>query len=125
MLITFAKNQSVVAIGGTPVVFYSDLVSLGENDRLSCICTVHNIETNSILGAPQLDFTAQLSNDGGQTYVNSAVVTDTTLAVGTRQKVGVVNAALVRFQFVLSNGSAGGTDISTALFDLHVEIDHA
>ena len=125
MVQVFAKNQTLVCFGTGPVTVYSDPVPLGESDRLSSISNIHDIDTNSVLGAPQLVYTAQLSNDGGQNYVNSATVTATLLAAGASKVVGAVNAALLRFQFALSNPSAGGTDVSAVCFDLHVDFEKA
>lgn len=125
MVIVFANNQTLVSFGSASVTIYTDPVPLSGNDRLSCFADVHSLNTNSALGTPQLVYTAQLSNDGGQSYVNSTPVTDTLTTTGVTQKVGAVNAALVRFRFVLSNPSGGGTDVSAVCFDLHVRLDHA
>jgi hypothetical protein len=125
MVVVFAKNQTLVAIGNGPVTVFTDPVPMGEFDRLSSIANVHNIETNSVTGAPQIVYTAQLSNDGGQNYVDSSTVTETILSAGVTKKVGAVNAALVRFRLAFSNSSAGGTDVSCICFDLHVDFEKA
>ena len=125
MVKVFAQNLTLVCIGAGPVVAYSDPVPLNGYDRLACICRVHSIQTNSALGAPQLAYTALLSNDGGATEVSSAVVTGTLLAAGAAQVVGAVNAAFVQFQFALSNPAAAGGDLSVVCFDLHVNFEKA
>jgi hypothetical protein len=125
MNIVFAKNQTLVCFGANPTVVYSDPVPLGRHDRLACICTVHSIDKNTGGGTPQMVYTAQASNDGGQTYKSPTAVTDTVSATGSTQKVGAVNAALVRFQFLFQNTEASSTDVAAICFDLHVVLDHA
>ena len=124
MVIAFANNQTLVCIGSTAVTVHTDPVPLSGSDRLTSTANVHSIATNSATGAPQFVYTAQLSNDGGQTWVDSAFVTDTLTSAGIAQDVGTVNAALVRLRFVFSNPLAVGTDVSTVCFDLHVKVDH-
>lgn len=123
MVHVFAKNQTLVCFGAVVNTVYSDPVPLGGSDRLSAFANVHSIETNSVLGAPQIVYTAQLSNDGGQNYVDSSSVTATIITAGVSKVVGAVNAALLRFRFTLSNPSAGGTDVSAVCFDLHVDFE--
>jgi len=125
MAITFAKNLSLVCIGIGPVVVYTDPIPLGGNDRLSCICNVHYLQSNSAAGVGQVAYTALFSNDGGVTYVASSTVLDTLYAAGVSQIVGPANAAYVRFQFALSNPLAGATDVSSVNLDLHVNADKA
>lgn len=123
MAIAFAKNLSLVCIGIGPVDVYTDPIPLGGNDRLSCICNVHYIQTNSAAGPVQVSYTALFSNDGGVTYVASTAVLDTLYAAGVSQIVGPANAAYLRFQFTLANPMGAATDISCASLDLHVNAD--
>ena len=123
MAIAFAKNLSLVCIGAGPVTVYTDPIPLGGNDRLFCITNVHYLQTSSALGAPQVDFVAQLSNDGGATYVDSTTVLDTLVAAGLSQVTGACSAAVLRIRFRLSNPMAAATDISSCSLDLHVNAD--
>jgi hypothetical protein len=123
MLIAFADNLTLVAIGtGVATTVYTDPVPLGNNDRLTGMLNVHSLVKTA--GTATLTYTAQVSNDGGQNYVDSTTVTDSTTAVGVLQKVGTINGALVRFKygFIITGGAAG--DVASVCFDLHVNLDH-
>ena len=125
MVVVFANNQTLVTVQGSPTTVYTDPVTLGNNDRLSAILNVHSIVKGGLLTTVTLDYVAQVSNDGGQTYINSTSVTDSVTATGAAQKVGTVNGALVRFKYTLT--ATGGTngDFAGCCFDLHVNFDHA
>ena len=124
MVAVFANNQTLVCVQGTDAIVYTDPVSLGDNDRLSAMLNVHSLVSGGGVTTRTLTITAQVSNDGGQNYVASSVVTDTTAAIGIRQVVGTVNGALVRFMFRF--GATGGSsgDFAGCCFDLHVNMDH-
>ena len=123
MLIAFANNQTLVAIGSTAVVVFTDPVPLDGNDRASAIWNIHAIGQTA--GSAALTYLAQVSNDGGQNWMDASAVTDTASTAGVRQDVGAVNGALLRFKYTLHNATAVGTEVSFATFDLHVNLDHA
>ena len=123
MVVAFANNQTLVLVGTAAILINTDPVPLGNNDRASCIANVHALGQTGV-GAVQLVYTAQVSNDGGQTWI-STTVTDTRTAVGAARVVGAVNGALLRFQFAISNTGGAGGDVSFVTFDLHVNLDHA
>ena len=122
MVVAFANNQTLVLVGTAGTTISTDPVPMGNNDRLSCISNVHSLGQTG--GAVQVVYTAQVSNDGGQTWI-STTITDTLNVVGGRRFVGLANGALVRFLFVISNPTGGGTDVSFMTFDLHVNMVHA
>lgn len=124
MVITFAKNQTMVCIGAQAKVIFTDPVPLGNNDRLSAMLNTHIIEKTAGTTLT-LSYTAQVSNDGGQNYVAVAAVADSTTATGVEQVVGAISGALVRFKYMLQNAGASAGDVGTCCFDLHVEMDHA
>ena len=123
-VVVFANNQTLVAVQGTNVNVFTDPVSLNGNDRLSAMLDTHSVVKSNSSSTVTLSHVAQVSNDGGQNYVDSTAVFDSTTAAGVRQIVGTVNGALVRFKFSLavSGGSTG--DVGAACFDLHVNLDH-
>jgi hypothetical protein len=123
MVVVFANNQTLVAAQGGALTVFTDPVPLNNNDRLSVMWNIHHI-FKSGTGTTTATYTAQLSNDGGQNWVDSAAVLDSETAAGVYQIVGEVNAALLRFKFGLnvSGGSTG--DVGGCCFDLHVNMDH-
>jgi hypothetical protein len=125
MVVVFAKNQTMICIGTGPVTIFTDPVPLRNSDRLSAIANVKDLDTNSGMGVAQFVYTAQFSNDGGQTYVDSSTITASLGASGVTSTVGAANAALVRFRYELSNSGASGADVSSVCFDLHVDFEKA
>ena len=103
MVVVFANNQTLVALGTTAVTVFTDPVPLGNNDRLGCILDIHHIQAQG--GAPQLLYLAQVSNDGGQNFIDTAV-TDTETAAGVSNVTGEAVGALVRLKYVFSNPGA-------------------
>lgn len=124
MTIAFASNLTMTVFGGGSATVLTDPVPLGGNDRATAIANVHDIQTNSVTGASQLVYFAQVSTDGGQEYRDASAITDILTMVGLTRSFGAVNGALLRFKFVFSNPSGGGTDVSAVCFDLHVKLDH-
>jgi hypothetical protein len=124
MLIVFANNQTLVAVQGTNVTVFTDPVPLNGNDRLSAMLDTHSVVRANLSGTLTLSYVAQVSNDGGQNYVDSTAVLDSATAAGVRQIVGTVNGALVRFKYTvaITGGSTG--DFGGVCFDLHVNMDH-
>jgi hypothetical protein len=123
MLIAFANNQTLVSVGSTTTTIFTDPVPLGNNDRLTAMLNVHSlVKTGGTTGT--LSYTAQVSNDGGQNYVDSASVVDSVTGTGVEQVVGTVNAALVRFKFSLLLSGGASSDVLACCFDLHVNMDH-
>ena len=124
MVVVFANNQTLVTVQGTQTIIYTDPVPLGNNDRLSVMLDTHSIVKGGDITTGTLTYLAQVSNDGGQNYVDSSTVTDQTTTTGVRQIVGTINGALVRFKFtyVASGGTNGA--FAGVCFDLHVNMDH-
>jgi hypothetical protein len=123
-VVVFANNQTLVTVQGTPTTIFTDPVPLNGNDRLSAMLDVHSIVKGGTVTTGTLVYLAQISNDGGQNYVDSTTVTDTTTATGVRQIVGTVNGALVRFKFTYTASGGSSGDFSGCCFDLHVNMDH-
>ncbi len=126
MVVVFANNQTMVAIGAQPKVIFSDPVPLGENDRASAQFTVHVLDKTGGTTLTQ-SWIAQLSNDGGQVFLDVTTgLEDSTVATGTRPLVvSPANGVLMRIKFTLQNTGAASTDVATSCFDLHVNVDHA
>ena len=121
MVIAFANNQTLVLIGAGTTTVYTDPVPLGNSDRLTAVSNVHAIGATA--GSFAVAVLAQVSNDGGQSWFDTALSQNLTL-VELQQSIEVVNGELIRFRYQLSNG-AGGATVSFITFDLHVRLDHA
>ncbi len=122
MVVVFANNQTLFAINTFPSTVYTDPVPMNGYDRLSCILDTEAIGASG--GGGSLVYTAQVSNDGGANWVDTAV-TDTATAVGLRQKLQTANGALVRFKFAFSQTGGAAGDMAAITFDLHVNFDKA
>jgi len=125
MVVVFAKNQTLVAIGsGVTTETFTDPVPMGDSDRLAAILNVHSlVKTGGTTGT--LVYRAQVSNDGGQSFAPISAVEDSAAMAGVTRKVGAVHGALLRFQLQLALAGGSGTDVLACCFDLHVEMDHA
>ncbi len=123
-VVVFANNQTLVTVQGTPTNIFTDPVSLNGNDRLSAMLDVHSIVKGGAVANGTLAYVAQVSNDGGQNYVDSTTVLDNTTATGVRQIVGTVNGALLRFKFSFTASGGAAGDFAGCCFDLHVNMDH-
>src|SRR5688572_20837089 len=84
-VVVFANNQTLVTVQGTNAVIFTDPVSLNGNDRLSAMLNTHSIVKGGTVTTGTLTYVAQISNDGGQNYVDSTTVLDNTTAAGVRQ----------------------------------------
>jgi hypothetical protein len=124
VVIAFANNQTIVAIGNVATEVVTDPVPLNGNDRAACISNCHQIAATA--GTPRLQYEAEVSNDGGANFEPVSAVGDTITAVGLRRVVGLVPGGLLRFRFTLDWSAGGGaTDVASCCFDLHVNLDHA
>jgi hypothetical protein len=76
-------------------------------------------------GAPELQYVAQVSNDGGQTWFDSAIVEDAFTAAGSSLVVGALNGAHLRFKFLfhLTGGSSG--QLAACCIDLRAVLGKA
>jgi hypothetical protein len=123
-VVVFANNQTLVTVQGAATTVFTDPVPLGDNDRLSAMLDVHSIVKGGMVTTGTLAYVAQVSNDGGQNYVDSTTVLDSTTATGVRQVVGTVNGALLRFKYTFTAAGGNAGDFAGCCFDLHVNMDH-
>lgn len=124
MVVAFANNQMLSTVQGTTITVHTDPVPLGNSDRLSAMLNVHAVPKANGVATVTLTYTAQLSNDGGQNYVDSGTVTGSATMAGVTQVVGTVNAALVRFKYTLAITGGAAGEYGGVCFDLHVNFDH-
>jgi len=124
MVIVFADNLTLVAFGAQAVTAHTDPAPLGANDRAGLQAMIHAIGKNTGSGTPTLSVTGQVSNDGGQNWIDVAAITDSYTSAGARLTVGAVNGAILRFKYIFNNVGASAGEVASVCFDLHVNLDH-
>ena len=119
MLVVFANNQVIVAAASLSATIYTDPVPLGGNDRATPVTNIHAIFNAAAAG---LDWIMEMSNDG-QTWVPQGPVSGALTTEGaTPQTPALVTGVYARLKITFTASSAG---MGAAIFDIHVNFDHA